>query len=63
MSGIALVDREYNRRLFDTADRSSIWTTYAATVNFMTVHRLLTHPAPSAQALIDPQFLNTAVQP
>ncbi len=63
ISGIALVDREHNRRLFDTADRPSIWTTYVATVNFMTTHRLLAHPAPSAQALIDPQFLNTAVQP
>jgi len=63
VSGIALVDLEHNHRLFGSADQGSIWTTYAATVDFMTTHRLLSHPAPSAQALIDPQSINTAAQP
>lgn len=58
LEGMELLDIAKNRELFEaSAGGPSIWRSYAATVDFMTRHKLLKGAAPDPRDILDPRFI------
>src|SRR5262245_13087238 len=63
LSTLELFDLARSRQFFDPANQQqSIWKSYTATADFMTQHNLLQKAAPSAEGLVDAQFVETATK-